>query len=217
MYKDIFTTGEVARICNVSSPTVIKWVDSGMLKGFRIPGSKARRVARKDLLVLMNEHGMPLEKFNSIKTKILVIDGDVLFCKALKREFDLDGSFDNLIVQSAFHAGTMLEEFKPDVILLDIFLEGIDGWDVCKFIRRNTGFKDIKVVCISGVYSQEEVMQEEGSGFDGFLKKPFKFSELKKKVCEVQGADPKPFNTNLKGKSLSLTVQRQTGLALRQA
>ena len=157
MGKVVFTPGEVAKICNVSSPTVIKWIDSGLLKGFKIPGSKARRVTRKDLLAFMNEHGMPLEKLISIKTKVLVIDDDILFGKMLKREFDLDGSFDALIVQNAFRAGAMLEEFKPDVILLDILLKGVDGRDVCKFIKQNAVLKHAKVIGISGVYSQEAV------------------------------------------------------------
>ena len=195
MYKDILTTSEVARICNVSSSTVIKWIDSGVLKGFKIPGSKTRRVTRKDLLEFMNEYGIPLGKLEGAKTRVLVIDDNLNFCKMLKREFDLDGSFNALIIQYEFEIGTMLEGFKPDVVLLDLFLNGVDGRNICKFIRQNTRFKNIKVIGISGVYSQEKVMQEEDSRFDGFLKKPFKFSELKKKIREVQGSDPKPFNT----------------------
>ncbi|HHT9125223.1 MAG TPA: response regulator [Candidatus Brocadiia bacterium] len=190
MNNDVLTSGEVARICNVSSPTVIKWIDSGMLKGFRIPGSKARRVARKDLLAFMVEHGMPLENLNDIKTKILVIDDNVNFCNMLKREFDLDGSFDALIVQNAFRAGTMLEEFKPDIVLLDVLLDGINGKDVCKFLRQNADFNHIKVIGTSGVYSQESIMEHDTGGFDGFLKKPFKFSELKEKIYELQNAEP---------------------------
>jgi excisionase family DNA binding protein len=191
--EDVFTSGEVARICNVSSPTVIKWIDTGTLKGFRIPGSKARRVAKKDLLAFMNEHGMPLDKLEGIKTKILVIDDDVNFCNMLKREFELDGSFDALIIQNAFRAGAMLEGFNPDVILLDIFLEGLDGRDVCKFLKQNKALKHAKVMGMSGVYSQKIVMEEDGGGgFDAFLKKPFKFSELKEKIRALQNDETKP-------------------------
>ncbi|MGR3310256.1 MAG: response regulator [Candidatus Brocadiales bacterium] len=197
MSNDILTSGEVARICNVSSPTVIKWIDTGMLKGFKIPGSKARRVTKKDLLEFMREHDMPLEKLYGAKTKVLVIDDDVPFCKLLKREFDLDGSFDVLIVQSAFQAGTMIEEFKPDTILLDICLEGIDGRDVCKFLRQNSEYKHIKVIGMSGVYPQEEVMEQPGSGFDGFYKKPlqFIFNELREKIRGVQSTGLEPSET----------------------
>jgi excisionase family DNA binding protein len=187
MGKDVLTPGEVARICNVSNPTVIKWIDSDMLKGFRIPGSKARRVTKKDLLEFLVKHGMPLEKLNGIRTKIFVIEDDVNFCKMLKREFDLDGSLDVLIVQNAFSAGAMLEEFKPDVILLDICLEGIDGRDVCKFIRQNTGLKQARIIAMSGAYSSDAVMGQDGVGFDGFLRKPFKFIELKEMITKLQG------------------------------
>ncbi|MGR3310255.1 MAG: response regulator [Candidatus Brocadiales bacterium] len=198
MHKDIFTTAEVARICNVSGSTVIKWIDSGVLKGFKFPSSKTRRITRKDLLEFMNEYGIPLEKLEGAKTRVLVIDDDLNFCKMLKREFDLDGSFNALIIQYALKVGTMVEVFKPDVVLLDVILNGVDGQNICKFIRQNTRFKNIKVIGISGVYSQEKAMQEEDGMFVGFLKKPFNFSELRKKIREVQGSDPKSFNTTRK-------------------
>jgi DNA-binding response OmpR family regulator len=88
----------------------------------------------------------------------------------------------------------MLEEFKPEAILLDIFLEGLDGRDVCKFLKQNTALKQTKVIGMSGVYSLEIVMEEEGGGggFDAFLKKPFKFSELKEKIHELQSDETKP-------------------------
>lgn len=139
---------------------------------------------------------MSLEKLDSFKTKILVIEDDVNFCKMFKREFDLDGSFDALIVQNVFRAGVILEEFKPDVILLDIYLEGMDGRDVCKSLRQNTGLKHTKIIGMSGACSQEEIMQEVGGGFDGFLKKPFKFIELKEKIRELKSDGPEPFDTS---------------------
>lgn len=201
MNKDVFTTGEVARICNVSSPTVNKWIDTGMLKGFRIPGSRARRVARKDLLALMNEYGMPLDKLENIKTKILIIDDNILFGKTLERELNFDGAFDVLIVQNAFRAGVMLEEFKPEVVLLDILLDNIDGRDICKFLRENQKFKHVRIIGMSGVFSQDAIMQEDGCGFDGFIKKPFKVSELKEKIHELQGIEILPSlpNSNSSG------------------
>ncbi|HHT9125378.1 MAG TPA: response regulator [Candidatus Brocadiia bacterium] len=120
-----------------------------------------------------------------LKTKILVIDDDINICWVLEREFELDGSFDALSIQNAFMAGAKLEEFKPDIVLLDTHLDGIDGRDVCKFLKQNAEFKDIKIIGMSGIYLQEEITGQDGNGFDAFLKKPFKFSELKKKIHKL--------------------------------
>ena len=196
MNKDFFTSGGVARVCNVSNPTAIKWIDSGMLKGFRIPGSKARRVARKDLLVFMSEHDMSLEKLSGVKTKVLVIDGDLHFCKELKRDFILDGSFNELIIQNASMAGTMLDEFRPNIILLDMRLDGINDWEVLDSVEQNTEFQHTKLIGISDLYPQDAATQQGGGRFDGFLKKPFKFNALKEKIHKLQCDHPKPFDTN---------------------
>ncbi len=56
----VYTTGQVAKIANVASRTVCKWFDSGMLKGYRIAGSRDRRIPRDDLIAFLKEHGIPL-------------------------------------------------------------------------------------------------------------------------------------------------------------
>ena len=58
--KDVLTTGEVAKICNVASRTVSKWFDSGQLRGYRIPGSKDRRIPVSNLIKFMKSHGIPM-------------------------------------------------------------------------------------------------------------------------------------------------------------
>lgn len=58
--RDIFTTTEVARFCDVSPRTVCKWVDAGRLPGYRVPGSQHRRIPRESLITFMKEHNIPL-------------------------------------------------------------------------------------------------------------------------------------------------------------
>jgi len=72
--KTVFTTGEVAEICKVSQQTVIRCFDSGKLKGFRVPGSRFRRIPRDALLAFMKENAIPLENLESGKKRILVVD-----------------------------------------------------------------------------------------------------------------------------------------------
>ena len=76
--KDVLTTGEVAKICNVASRTVSKWFDSGQLRGYRIPGSKDRRIPVSSLIKFMKDNGIPLGGMDSDKIRVLVVDDDPL-------------------------------------------------------------------------------------------------------------------------------------------
>ena len=78
--KDVFTTGEVAKICNVAARTVSKWFDSGQLHGYRIPGSKDRRIPVANLMQFMKAHGIPFDGLMSGATRVLICDGDTGVC-----------------------------------------------------------------------------------------------------------------------------------------
>lgn len=69
LLKDALTTGEVAKVCSVAPRTVSKWVDSGMLRGYRVPGSRDRRIPKRCLLAFMQQHGMPLPDVEPIGGK----------------------------------------------------------------------------------------------------------------------------------------------------
>src|SRR5678809_522606 len=74
--KDVLTTGEVAKICNVAPRTVSKWFDSGALHGYRIPGSKDRRIPLNQLIRFMKQHGMPLNGLMTGATRVLIVDDE---------------------------------------------------------------------------------------------------------------------------------------------
>jgi len=67
--KAVFTTGEAAAICHVTARTVAKWFDSGMLKGYRIPGSQERRIPREQLVRFLRDNGVPLEGLEAFDRK----------------------------------------------------------------------------------------------------------------------------------------------------
>ena len=74
--KDVLTTGEVAKICSVAPRTVSKWFDSGALTGYRIPGSKDRRIPLNQLIRFMKQHGMPLNGLMTGSTRVLIVDNE---------------------------------------------------------------------------------------------------------------------------------------------
>lgn len=183
--KDLFTTGEAADICKVSQQTIIRCFDSGRLEGFRVPGSKFRRIPRQSLVKFMKDNGIPLDNLDSGKRKVLVVDDDPeiveLICDILSR----DGRFEIKTASSGYEAGIMTQQFNPDVILLDYMLPDINGNVVCQTIKQTPAFENIRIIIVSGVIKQDEIDQLLKSGAEDFIKKPFDIHELINKVNDV--------------------------------
>src|SRR3954469_2326047 len=92
--KEVLTTGEVAKICNVAPRTVSKWFDSGSLKGYRIPGSRDRRIPSAELMKFMRAHGIPVEGVNSGRTRVLIVDGEKDVVDTLEKILTEQTSYD---------------------------------------------------------------------------------------------------------------------------
>src|ERR671914_1525760 len=92
--KTVFTTGEAAKICKVSQQTIIRCFDSGQLKGFRVPGSRFRRIPRDQLYSFMRDNGIPTDALESGKRKILIVDDDVEIVEMIGKVLEEDGRFE---------------------------------------------------------------------------------------------------------------------------
>src|SRR5210317_611337 len=105
--KNLFTTGEAAEICNISQQTIIRCFDSGRLDGFRIPGSRFRRIPRDNLIKFMKDNGIPLDNLNSEKNgkiKVLIVDDDVEIIELMVDVLSRDGRFDIQTAGSGYEA-----------------------------------------------------------------------------------------------------------------
>jgi len=177
--KDVLTTGEVARICKVAPRTVTKWFDSGQLHGYRIPGSKDRRIPISQLMRFMRQNNMPLDgMLNFTKTRILIVDDESDIVDMLRDLLSQQSTYDVQTARNGFEAGLAAEKIKPHVILLDINLGDINGKDVCKIIRMNPELQMTKVVAMSGQLTDDEAKALLTQGFEGFLKKPFTIQQV---------------------------------------
>jgi len=183
--KDLFTTGEAAEICKVSQQTIIRCFDSGRLEGFRIPGSKFRRIPRLSLIKFMKANNIPLEAIESGKKKILIVDDDAEIVELMVDVLARDGRFDIKTASSGYDAGILTQQFRPDLILLDYMLPDVNGNIVCHTIRKNPEFENTKIIIISGVIKQDEIDQLLKSGAEGFIRKPFNIVELTDKITAV--------------------------------
>jgi excisionase family DNA binding protein len=181
--KELFTTGEAADICRVSQQTIIRCFDSGRLEGFRVPGSRFRRIPRDSLMKFMKGNGIPLDGLESGKKKVLVVDDDAEIVDLLVEVLSRDGRFEVKTAASGYEAGIQTQRFRPDCILLDYMLPDVNGNVVCHTIRRNPEFENIKIIIVSGVIKQDEIDQLLKSGAQDFIKKPFDITDLINRIC----------------------------------
>jgi len=188
--KTVFTTGEAAKICKVSQQTIIRCFDSGQLKGFRVPGSRFRRIPRELLYKFMKENGIPTDALESGKRKALIVDDDEELVELIRDALEADGRFEIRVVNNGFDAGMMVKEYHPDVIVLDVMLPDINGKEVCQRVRGDSALDDVKIVCISGMVEQDKVDDLVASGANTFLQKPFEVDRLIDIVCHQLDMEP---------------------------
>ncbi len=183
--KDLFTTGEAAEVCRVSQQTIIRCFDAGRLEGFRVPGSRFRRIPRQSLVKFMKDNKIPLDTIESGKRKVLVVDDDAEIVELIVDVLDRDGRFDTETASSGYEAGIATERFRPELILLDYMLPDVNGNIVCQAIRGNPAFENIKIIIVSGVVKRDEIAQLIKSGAEDFIRKPFDVTELTGKITAV--------------------------------
>jgi len=183
--KDLFTTGEAAEICRVSQQTIIRCFDAGRLDGFRVPGSRFRRIPRQNLVKFMKDNNIPLDAIESGKRKVLVVDDDAEIVELVVEILERDGRFEVKTASSGYEAGMATERFRPELILLDYMLPDVNGNMVCQTIRRNPEFENIKIIIVSGVVKEDEIAQLLKSGAEDFIRKPFNITELTDKITTV--------------------------------
>ncbi|MCY2952331.1 MAG: response regulator [Planctomycetota bacterium] len=183
--KTVFTTGEAAEICKVSQQTIIRCFDAGRLKGFRVPGSRFRRIPREALVAFMKENAIPVDALDNGKRRILVVDDDPEIVELFVDVLERDGRFDVKTASSGYDAGVITHEFSPDLVILDYMLPDVNGNIVCQTIRQNPNFEHIKIIIVSGVVNQEEINDLLKAGADEFVKKPFNIEKLIQRVGEL--------------------------------
>lgn len=184
--KKIFTTGEAAHICKVSQQTIIRCFDSGRLTGFRVPGSKFRRIPRDELVRFMQANGIPLDAIEGGgRRRVLVVDDDEQILELFEDVLGRDGRFEVRTATTAYDAGLLTEQFKPHLIVLDYMLPDINGDKVCRRIRETEATSQTRILCISGVVNQDEVQALLAAGADDFVKKPFDVDQLIERMLDL--------------------------------
>lgn len=182
MEKNVFSTYDIAKHCQVDITTVISWTKDGSLKAYKTKGGH-RRIIKEHLVEFLNKYNMPI----SFSKKILIVDDDASIRMALKEFFESKGYIVDL-ADDGFKAGTIFEAKRPDVIIMDIVMPGANGIAACKHIREIEGKKKTKIIVLTGYPSKENLRKAKKAGANKCIAKPVKNEELFKEVEKLIGA-----------------------------
>ena len=185
----LLTTGEIAKYCHVTHRGVLKWVTSGKLKGYRTPG-KHSRVSVEDFIEFLKAYNMPIPKElhpASLLTRVLIVDDDRGIVYSLRRLLMMENKYNMETAFDGFEAGRKFAAFQPHLIILDIHMPALNGFQVYANIRNDPANKNVKVLIISGVTDPKEIQKIMDLRADGFLQKPFSNENLKEKMKLIMG------------------------------
>jgi len=181
--QKVFSALEVAKVCGVVNQTVINWIRAGRLKASTTPGGQFR-VYPEDLRAFLLDNGMRIPEdlkrlFRLDQVSVLIVEDDRtlndLVTVHLRRSWPnarLFQAFDG------FEAGSLLGVNRPQAVLLDLNLPGVDGFELCRRIKIGEGFEQPLVVAMTSSSDPDVEGQVLGLGADGFFKKPVNFEDL---------------------------------------
>ena len=176
--EKLLTPNEVAELLLVSPTTVRFWAQKGELKALTTPGGH-RRFKYEFVEEFAQSRGMSLPG-NSGATRVLVVDDDVDFGQYLVELLDQTEGIEGELVNYSFSAGLKVRSFKPDIVLLDIMMPGIDGVQVCRMLKADKALKNIRIIAMTGYPSEDNVSNMLAAGAEACLEKPIDTDVLMK-------------------------------------
>ena len=185
----LLTTGQVAKLCGFSPSAVLQWINAGKLPAYSSPGGR-HRVAPGDLLEFLDEHGMhiPLELRQQVAPRILIVDDEATVRKTLKGMLDAAPFRAEVEEASSGAEGCIkVAAFKPNLLILDVRMPGVDGEDLCRYMRRSDEFADVKVLVVTGYADDDSISRMTDAGADAWLAKPVQMEEFIKLVAGLLG------------------------------
>lgn len=171
--KNVLTTFEAAKICHVSYNTIKNWIKRGLLGAYRTAGGHLR-IKTADLEVFCREHSIPMDREALPHArKVLVIDDEESIRVALQESLQqYPEKFDIYTAADGFEAGSLMESVRPDLVILDLVMPGMDGFKVCQNIRHSPALRHVKIIILTGFPSDRNIERAVELGADLCLAKP---------------------------------------------
>jgi len=184
--KRALTTGQVAKYCGVNFRTVIRWIERGWLKAYKLPGRGDNRIHVPDFLEFVEKHGMGVpEEFVDNARRVLIVEDEPKLARAIQLVL-AQGDFESRIAENGFQAGVMLSRFAPSVMTLDLWMPGLSGLEVLEFVRRQERFSSVKILVVSAM-PMEDLEKARAAGADDVMTKPFHNADILARVKALAG------------------------------
>jgi len=185
--EDILTVAKASDYCQVSPKTIINWVEAGHIEAYKTVGGH-RRIKKNNLEAFMEKQGIPIPK-NEMKEKrkrILVVDDDPIIVETIVMALEED-EFDYEVISASdgFEAGLQVNHFKPHLLILDIMMPDIKGYEVCKKVKSNPETKHTRIIVLSAYLDEEKFKQMKEYGADVCFSKPLPLPQLREEVARL--------------------------------
>ncbi|MFB9885673.1 response regulator [Balneatrix alpica] len=175
--KRMLTTGEVANYCGVNFRTVIRWIERGQLKAFKLPGRGDNRISLDNFIDFLHAHQMPVpQELQDSSRRVLIIEDEQPMAHAIERILKRAG-METRVVTDSFQAGSQLYDFNPSLVTLDLQMPGLNGMGVIEYIRSDERWHKLRILVVSAM-SEYQLQQALDAGADAVLPKPFENQEL---------------------------------------
>ena len=189
--QEVFSTGEAAKICNVSQQTIIRCFDSGRLNGFRVPSSRFRRIPRANLIAFMETNDLSLEHLEGDTRRILLIDDNQEVRDQLIALFEHHDHLKMTCASTGFDAGHLAEQTKPHLIIVAHPMPDLEVQSIRKHLNSDPSLEDTKlIVMVSNANDQDEINIKDDTGVDDVICKPFKLADLLRIIEQLLGLEP---------------------------
>jgi excisionase family DNA binding protein len=173
--KTIYTTHEVSRLLHVNPRSVINWIEQSLLQSYRTPGGH-RRIRHDDLMAFLRKHQIPTPaSLVADKFSILIVDDDQEIIDLLKAYLERQAPYEISTAADGITALIEVGRVKPDLLVLDIMIPGVDGVEVCRRIKADSSNKTA-IIAISGTTERQSQVLEAGA--DAFMLKPVDMDKL---------------------------------------
>jgi excisionase family DNA binding protein len=173
--RTIYTTHEVSRLLQVNPRSVINWIDQDLLRSYRTPGGH-RRIRREDLLAFIRKHQIPTpESLFTGNLSVLIVEDELELSDLLRTFFERQGGYEISSASDGITALIDVGRIKPDLMILDVMIPGVDGIEVCRRIKADLNNKTT-IIAISGQSDAKKKALEAGA--DAFMAKPIDLDKL---------------------------------------
>jgi excisionase family DNA binding protein len=194
---EVVSVNKASQYCKVAPQTIVNWINIGKLKAYRTAGGH-RRILKSDLDEFLDRYHMPSFESSSFtpakkKTgakKILVVDDDPVIVETIMAALaEHPHNYEVASATDGFEAGLQVSRFNPDLLILDIRMPNIDGYEVCRSLKQSSYTKHVKIIVLSAFLDDESTRKLIKSGADLCLSKPYRLEMLKEEIARILFAE----------------------------